>query len=471
MKNVKLMKSIKLIIGLLFITVIFSLMDVKGANDMEYVELYDITGEHIANAIVNKYSITKRVFDYDTSTFECVLSSDLNDNDINDTKFFVFKDGKGTYIYSGLTKNITYDEETNYVKFKGDDLRQIYNTEILLDFTDLAFRTDEDRFQLSKMFGYVNEEVRLQTSTQVDITYIVPTDTTDVTWMGNYDGTYLTVNANGFLKGYLGYYNYYIEARYYAEYKEIYFTFTKSNTTNEEIKLEDFVFDRTTTEAKTNHTTAYLKFNPIEDSVNMIWAYSSEETYNNTPSDQKEEFTFNVIDPFAIDLDTYAVPPQTPVSYVFKNNLCYSSNPGVVVRVMYIQTVNEYSERPDDITSRDYYLGKDNLIYEGSITPSNSIYPTITKIYEDEQFNKAQYEALLELINQRYIEYIILTDVADYGPVDIKDFVLYDFIDVYDSDGNMKTLPVSEITITQDSYKIKLGFKKTLLTEIIKGGN
>ena len=39
---------------------------------------------------------------------------------------------------------------------------------------------------------------------------------------------------------------------------------------------------------------------------------------------------------------------------------------------------------------------------------------------------------------------------------------------IYDKNGESKTLPISEIHMSNDSYKIKLGFKKTSFTEIIK---
>jgi hypothetical protein len=41
-------------------------------------------------------------------------------------------------------------------------------------------------------------------------------------------------------------------------------------------------------------------------------------------------------------------------------------------------------------------------------------------------------------------------------------------ITVYDSNGDSKELPVSEIRWTQDSYKVKLGFKKERFTDIVK---
>jgi len=45
---------------------------------------------------------------------------------------------------------------------------------------------------------------------------------------------------------------------------------------------------------------------------------------------------------------------------------------------------------------------------------------------------------------------------------------LYTFIDIYDKNGNVRQLPVTEIREKNDSYKIKLGFKKQKFTELVK---
>jgi hypothetical protein len=118
------------------------------------------------------------------------------------------------------------------------------------------------------------------------------------------------------------------------------------------------------------------------------------------------------------------------------------------------------------IEEKHYYLGLDNEVYEETITSTNQIYPVVTKYFEDDYIAKAQFNAIWELVNSRYNENVILDKVN--APVDITTYNLYDMITVYDSNGNSKELPVSEIRWTQDSYKVKLGFKIERLTDIVK---
>ena len=79
---------------------------------------------------------------------------------------------------------------------------------------------------------------------------------------------------------------------------------------------------------------------------------------------------------------------------------------------------------------------------------------------------KAQFNAVWELVNSRYNENIILDNAN--SPIDLTDYGLYDMITVYDSNGDYKVLPVSEIRWSNKSYSVKLGFKKEKFTDIIK---
>lgn len=132
-----------------------------------------------------------------------------------------------------------------------------------------------------------------------------------------------------------------------------------------------------------------------------------------------------------------------------------------------------YTKRPA-LPERVYVLGKDNNIYEGydSIAKSNRHYPVVSKLYEAEHLSEAQINAVYELVNNRYIENIIITQHNTVDPLDLTGLDLYTMIRVYDDNGNYKDLPISEKTTTYAKCvaktEIKLGFKKTLLTEIIK---
>jgi hypothetical protein len=130
-----------------------------------------------------------------------------------------------------------------------------------------------------------------------------------------------------------------------------------------------------------------------------------------------------------------------------------------------------YYPRPN-LPERIYTLGKDNQIYDGYAPTDKRIYPVQQKIFESEYLATAQLNAVYELVNTRFVENIILTDDKVISPIPLEDIALNTLIRAYDINGEYKELPVSERRIIQDAkgYKeeLKLGFKKTKLTEIIK---
>ena len=85
----------------------------------------------------------------------------------------------------------------------------------------------------------------------------------------------------------------------------------------------------------------------------------------------------------------------------------------------------------------------------------------------------AQYNAINELANARYVDNIVIDNNITVDPLDLSALPLYAKVKLYYDGKLYKTLPVSEKILSLDgsgeSTKIKLGFKKILLTEIIKG--
>ncbi|MDR4968357.1 MAG: hypothetical protein RG740_01930, partial [Acholeplasmataceae bacterium] len=131
-----------------------------------------------------------------------------------------------------------------------------------------------------------------------------------------------------------------------------------------------------------------------------------------------------------------------------------------------------FTKRPD-LPERVYLLGKDNQIYEGynSIAEENRIYPIVSKMFEAQYLSEAQINAVYELVNNRYSENIIITINNMANPMDLSELELNTMVRVYDAD-SYKDIPISEKTTLYSKKEarteIKLGFKKTLLTEIIK---
>lgn len=132
------------------------------------------------------------------------------------------------------------------------------------------------------------------------------------------------------------------------------------------------------------------------------------------------------------------------------------------------------NERPNTIATKYYYRTKDNQIVEsdeyGDI--ENRIYPVFSKIFEQEYLADAQYDAIYELADARYVDNVILDNNSIIDPIDLSNYNLYTKFNLYYNNKFYKTLPLSEKSIKFDSSgkstTIKLGFKKIYLTEIIK---
>ena len=85
---------------------------------------------------------------------------------------------------------------------------------------------------------------------------------------------------------------------------------------------------------------------------------------------------------------------------------------------------------------------------------------------------EAQFNAVYELANARYVDNIIIDNYIVIDPIDFSIYPLYTKVKLYYEGKLYKILPISEkITTLKGSgqnTQIKLGFKKILLTEIIK---
>jgi hypothetical protein len=506
-----------LLLFLLVITILFIGGGCSMNSEEKYIAVYGRDGTHISNIQLSKWNITRKVFDLDVSNFEGSC-----DDDITSGLIFVMNDKYGTKEYSGFMKSIIQDKKTGHVTFKGEDLRSIWDTEVLLDFTPFNHRLD---YALDDMFDFVKDAVIAQASSLYTINVTIPTNSTTTEAVGRFDGTYSYTNASEFLKVYLAYYNYYLSADYDIANKEIEFEFIAATTTRT-LRLDDFLFTQTLSEVKTNHTVARIK-SDINLQPIKTWVYCSEAYWDSLDADMKSS-ELEVESVFGIPLDPETLPDgyafrgsnQVPedtyyywkvakVEHVWQRfhpiyadpsgadywnaydsgsrlSASYSTTPyvghpeldpndydlGVPIKITYpfgteyYKVILNTQELSDTVQQTHYYLGLDNEIHIDSILESNQIYPVKTKYFEDEYFAKAQFNALWELVNSRYNENVILDKVN--APVDITTYNLYDMITVYDSNGDSKELPVSEIRWTQDSYKVKLGFKKERFTDIVK---
>ncbi len=130
--------------------------------------------------------------------------------------------------------------------------------------------------------------------------------------------------------------------------------------------------------------------------------------------------------------------------------------------------------------ARYYYRDRENRIIQGNAEGCHldggeiggRLYPVRTKYFEAEYLADAQFEAVYELVNARYVDNIVIDSNASIDPIDFSEYPLYSKISLYYEGMLYKTLPICEKIFTfngsGESIKIKLGFKKILLTEIIK---
>lgn len=391
-----------------------------------YIALYDENRNHITNVDNATYDLTTRVYDSDSFSGEGVC-----DEDVNDAKIAVVNDDAGNYKYACFADTVT--PEYNKRTIKGLDFKTLWDTEILLDYTP------QNSFggKLSAIFEKVRAavfDVADAAVGKIPVEVIIPTDKTDTTDVyGDLQGTYQLVNAYTFLKGYLKYYEYNIETRYDIAAGKIIFTFVKC-TTVLSVDLSDFIHELTTTSSATNKTVATIKY----------------------------------------DVETPETDADGNIVYTDVQEVDDEGNPVVddEGNPVYIP---QYKPRPSTIATKYYYRDKDNNIVqsdaEGDI--SGRIYPVKTKWFEAEYLADAQFNAVYELANARYVDNIVIDNNITIDPIDFSVYPLYTKVKLYYGGKLYKTLPISEKITTLDgsgeNTQIKLGFKKILLTEIIKG--
>ncbi len=372
-----------------------------------FIALYDENKQHITNADNATYDLTARVYDLDSFTAEGVCTED-----INDAKILVLNDATGNYKYACFADAITPD--ANKRTIKGLDFKTLWDTEILLDYT--AAGSFDSR--LSAIFEKIKSLVFDATDAtvgKIPVEVVIPTDNTDTLDVyGSYQGTYQLVNAYTFLKCYLKYYEYNIETYYDVTRGVIVFTFVKCSQSII-VDLSDFLYELTTTSTATNKAVATIKYN----------------------------------------VET----PETNADGTTKTDA--SGNP-------------IYKPRPSTLATRYYYRDADNNIVQSDADGDidSRLYPVKTKWFESEYLADAQFDAVYELANARYVDNIVIDNNKTVDPIDFSAYPLYTKVALYYEGKLYKTLPISEKITTFDAsgenVKIKLGFKKILLTEIIK---
>lgn len=411
-----------------------------------YAVIYNRSMEHLANVIDLKARITRRVYDFDTSQYEGVCAAKISQGFI-----FQVREENGTLVYSGLMKNIV--QEGKAVTFRGEDFRKMLDTEIALDYSTRWQYLLHQVIETS-MVAFIDQTNESATILQANYD-IGELDTVDTSWIANYYGEHLKVKVLSFLKVYLGYYGVHIIPELNIQTKTIVFYF-RHNTIEREIRLEDFKHQATTTDVKTNKTLATIKFDTVEDVETHQYIPSTEDYYLYQPVGNRSQTNGLIDDPeeYFGSADLYNVGRAMRLDWTIGSG-----------GISYYMIKSKSRARPL-LPIKTYYLGLDNEIYADTIAVGNMAFPINTKIFEHEYLNQAQVLAIRELIDARYNENIILEN--NKTPIDLETLELNTKVKVYDQEGTSKTMPVSEIEEDENGLRVKLGFKKTLFTEVIK---
>lgn len=364
-----------------------------------YLAIFDENKKHISNINNVTYELIQRVYDQDNFS-----AKGVTDIDINNACFLILNDDEGNYEYACFANGITPNDSLREIK--GLDFRQLLNTEILLDYTK------ENSFKAGLYYilkdvcdsVFNNPDLTIK---KLDVEVIIPDDAKSIDtfeYFGTLQNQYKIVNAYGFLKAYLKFYEYNLTTWFDLINQKLIFQFVKVNK-KISIDLSDFGHTLETTSIEINKAVATLKFNPISQ-----------------------------------------------------------NNDGIEIII----------PRPNTLATKYYYRTKDNNIVESNEVGNieNRIYPVIQKVFEAEYLADSQYDAVYELANARYVDNIILENNSLVDPMDFSKLPLYTMFNLFYEGKFYKSLPITEINKKYDATgfqtKIKLGFKKIYLTEIIK---
>ena len=138
-----------------------------------YIALYNENIEHISNVDNVTYDLTQRVYDNDSFSAEGVSKQD-----VNNAKIVIVNDDYGGYKYACFADSVKPENDKRTIK--GLDFKILWDTEILLDYTQ------ENSFdgRLSAIFSKIKTLVFDSDDSkvnQIPVIVNIPNDDTDTT--------------------------------------------------------------------------------------------------------------------------------------------------------------------------------------------------------------------------------------------------------------------------------------------------
>ncbi len=354
-----------------------------------YLTLYDENQDHITNLINITTSLTQRAYDKNNFSASGAIAIDWNDEeiDLNPSKICVMNDDNDNQQYACFVDTVTVDD--GKATIKGIDFKTLLDTMsyFTITSTDLASIIDVATNSVVNSSDTAIQKVTFEYEIDDSVANI------DTSVFGDFSGIEKVENVRSFLLPYMKYYNVLEEYIYDEVQKKITLRFWINDKT-QDITLEDFDFEKTTSAMTVNKAVAGIAITDDDDVTTYVMS--------------KYYYITNGNDVVDSDTDTYT---------------------------------------------------------------SDRIYPVKTSYFTAEYLADAQYAAISELANQRYVDNINL-NANDVYPLDLATLDLATMINIYTKGEFYKTLPVAEkkweYSATKNNRTVKLGYAKILLTEIIK---
>ena len=476
---------------------------------------------------ITKVKGTINIYAYD---FDTIKLTGYTEERPKDAYVFRLNHDDGTEIYSGFVKKLT--KKNNTIELIGRDLREWMDTAIIIDFDSppdnmyaLQLLTVLELLQSS-------DKVALTFGAQFNIAL----DFRGISFFGDMTDQIIYMSAWEYLLPYFKYYEYKIDKRFDLTEAQrgnvpLRITFSTSYD-NYEIKLKDFAHELKQTDPETNKAIAVMEnaefgYEWVKQWRRYEWETTQTEWHFTTPNNTstvryiatgRTRTVYRMVEIFDdpafgptpttnVLWHTSPIPPSHPRTNYYWHYTGDTSTQQEYERQERIEVwenvepietqwseTQPISDDPNyrwDKTGRHqplvgaityFYLTKDNMIAQGDQsgnyidtgqTIPNRYYPVKAKIFKDQYLFNAQFQAILELCNNRWVDNIWLDSNDPKNPIDLSEVDIMNRFYIYTDDGFYKMLPVSEIElrITEKTLqkRIKLGFRKEKLTDIIRG--
>ena len=334
-----------------------------------YISLFDIDFNHITNLSHVTGMLITKVYDFDEIKLSGNDTMGVNINDLNRAKLFRLNEDDGKEIYSGFVYKAK--KKHNTVEIIGNDFRTIFDTNVVLIFSNLSSWSVEAVFTILKSFPL---QIVDNAYIKIPLSIYVPKDSTVTdNIFGNPSKQLMNVNYYKYVLSYMKYYEYMLRSNLNWGQNSIDYYFIKSQNTHK-IKLQDFEHDLSQNQPSINKTVAIMKFAEfgykwVKQEITQIWQDVYPEQTQWSPTKPSADEGFRWVKTGNIEMPSYEWKLQEWVD-TWQNVI-----PEVIV---WSQTEPEdelqenerwfnTGEMLDQIgATKYYYLTSDNQIIEGN---------------------------------------------------------------------------------------------------------